>query len=43
MMHATGFFHKGMASILFEHDLVRKPVAIPDQVRDRLFGIMLLV
>jgi hypothetical protein len=24
----------------FSHDLVRKPVPIPDQVRDKLFGIM---
>src|ERR1043165_2713748 len=26
---------------LVEHDLVRKPVSIPDQVRDKPFGIML--
>ena len=26
--------------LLFKHDLVRKPDFIPDQVRDRLFGIM---
>jgi hypothetical protein len=26
---------------IYEHDLPEKPVAIPDRVRDKLFGIML--
>jgi hypothetical protein len=26
---------------LFEHELLQKPVVIPDQIEDRLFGIML--
>jgi hypothetical protein len=29
------------SSHLFAHDLFRKPDAIPDRVRGRLFGIML--
>jgi hypothetical protein len=29
------------ASLLFAHDLSRKPVSTPDQVRAGLFGIML--
>jgi hypothetical protein len=28
-------------NIVLEHDLIRKPVPIPDQVEDKLFGIML--
>jgi len=28
------------SNILLAHDLVRKPVPIPDQVEDKLFGIM---
>jgi len=29
------------AQLLFEHDLFRKPVSKPDQVRTGFFGIML--
>jgi hypothetical protein len=28
--------------LLFAHDLVRKPAPIPDQVEDKLYGIMRL-
>jgi hypothetical protein len=30
----------GLSGILMVHDLSRKPVPIPDQVEDMLFGIM---
>jgi hypothetical protein len=30
-----------LAAFLLEHDLIRKPVPIPDQAEDMLFGIML--
>ena len=29
-----------IAGVNIAHDLIRKPVPIPDQVEDRLFGIM---
>ena len=32
--------HAANLTLLFAHDLIRKPLHIPDQVRDRLFGIM---
>jgi hypothetical protein len=30
----------GEGDILIAHDLFRKPVSIPDQIEDMLFGIM---
>jgi hypothetical protein len=32
--------HAKTAYIMLVHDLIRKPVPIPDQVEDKLFGIM---
>jgi hypothetical protein len=34
----TRYWHRHC--LFIAHDLVRKPVPIPDQVEDRLFGIM---
>jgi hypothetical protein len=38
----TFFESSSRASVLLEHDLFRKPVATPDQVRVSFFKIMLL-
>jgi hypothetical protein len=40
-LRAGAIVHAVDTGGLFEHDLVRKPVPIPDLVEDKLFGIML--